>query len=60
MGSRALQDINGVMSMVLNRSRLFSRAREAMMAGTVQPKPRIMGMNARPESPSFPMMPSIT
>ena len=60
MGSLALQDINGVMSMVLYRSRLFSRAREAMMAGTVQPKPRIMGMKDLPESPSLPMMLSIT
>ena len=60
MGSRALQDIKGVMSMVLYLSRLFSRAREAIMAGTVQPNPRIMGMKDRPESPSRPMMLSIT
>ena len=51
MGSLALQDIKGVISMVLNRSRLFSSAREAMIAGTVQPKPSSMGMNARPERP---------
>ena len=60
MGSRALQDIKGVISMVLYRSRLFSRAREAIMAGTVQPKPRIMGIKDRPESPSLPIMLSIT
>ena len=48
------------MSMVLYRSRLLSNAREAIMAGTVQPKPSTMGMKDRPESPSLPMMLSIT
>ena len=60
MGSLALQDINGVMRMVLLRSRWLGRALAAITAGTVQPNPRIMGMKERPESPSRPMMLSIT
>ncbi len=60
MGSLAEQLMNGVTSMTRRRSRMLSRVRELMMAGTVQPKPRIMGMNARPESPRAPMMPSMT
>lgn len=60
MGSRALQDMNGVTSMVLYRSLGFSNTREAMMAGTLHPNPSTMGKNARPDSPNFPMIPSIT
>ena len=59
-GSLAEQDIKGVTSMVFNRSLLFSSAREAMIAGTLQPNPRIIGINARPESPTFPIIPSMT
>ena len=48
--------MNGVISMVLLLSFGSSSTLDAISAGTVQPKPRIIGMNARPESPSFPMM----
>ena len=60
MGSLAEQDIKGVTSMVFRLSRWVSKALLAIMAGTVQPKPRIMGRNALPESPTFPMTESIT
>ena len=60
MVSLALQLIKGVTSITLKRSCLFSSAREAIMAGTVQPKPSSMGMNALPESPSLLITPSIT
>ena len=60
MVSLALQLMNGVTSMTLNLSRLLSSAREAMMAGTVQPKPSSMGMNALPDRPSLLIMPSMT
>ena len=46
--------------MTLKRSRRFSNDREAMIAGTVQPNPKIMGINARPESPSLLIIPSMT
>ena len=46
--------------MTLKRSRWFSKDREAMIAGTVQPNPKIMGINARPESPSLLIIPSMT
>ena len=59
-GSRAEQDIKGVITITFLLSRSVSRALVAMMAGTVHPKPRIMGRNALPDSPTFPMMPSIT
>ena len=52
--------MKGVTSMVFSLSLRFSRALEAIMAGTVHPKPRSMGMKALPESPSLPMIPSIT
>ena len=58
--SLALQLINGVTSITLYLSRLFSSAREAIMAGTVHPKPSSIGINALPESPSLLIMPSIT
>ena len=60
MVRRALQLMNGVTSITLNLSRLFSSAREAIIAGTVQPKPSSMGMNALPESPSLLIIPSMT
>ena len=60
MVRRALQLMKGVTSITLKRSRLLSSARDAMMAGTVQPKPKSMGMNALPESPSLLMTPSMT
>ena len=60
MVSLALQLMKGVTSMTFRRSCLFSRTLEAMMAGTVQPKPRSMGMKALPERPSLLMIPSMT
>ena len=50
-GSRALQDINGTMNMVIMRLLLLSMVRVAMMAGTLHPKPMIRGMNDLPCSP---------
>ena len=43
--------MNGVTSIVRYRSSLFSRALEAMIAGTLQPKPSIIGIKARPDRP---------
>ena len=60
MVRRALQLMKGVTSMTLRRSCLFSSAREAMMAGTVHPKPSSMGMKALPDRPSLDMTPSMT
>ena len=60
MGSLAEHDINGVTSIVLRLSCSVSSALVAMMAGTVHPNPSIIGRNAFPESPAFPMMPSMT
>ena len=60
MVSRALQLIKGVTSITLYRSRLCSRARDAITAGTVHPKPRSMGMKAFPDSPRRLITSSIT
>ena len=60
MGSLALQDIKGVIRMVLNRSFLCSSAREAMTAGTEQPNPTSRGRKARPDRPKRLMMSSMT
>ena len=60
MGSLALHDIKGVTSMILYLSLFCSNAREAIIAGTEQPNPNIIGINALPESPNFPIIPSIT
>ncbi len=60
MGNRALQDIKGVIRMVFLRSLIFSKDLEAMIAGTVQPKPNNIGINALPDKPILPMIPSIT
>ena len=46
MGSRAEQDINGVIKIVLLRSRSVAKALVAITAGTVQPKPKSIGRNA--------------
>ena len=59
-GSLAEQDIKGVITITFRLSCSVSSARVAIMAGTVQPNPRIMGKNALPDSPTFPIMPSIT
>ena len=45
---RAEQVTNGITSMVTKRSREFSSVRVAMMAGTLQPKPRIRGTTELP------------
>ena len=45
--------------MVVKRSRLCSRVRVAMMAGTVQPKPISIGMKLFPCRPILCMMRSI-
>ena len=60
MGSLAEQDIKGVMIIVLLLSCSVSSALVAIIAGTVQPKPSTIGRKALPESPTFPIMPSIT
>ncbi len=59
-GSLAEQDIKGVTNMVFRLSCSVSRALVAIMAGTVQPKPSIMGRKALPDNPTFPMTESIT
>ena len=60
MGNLAEQDIKGVMIMVFLLSCSVSRALVAIMAGTVHPKPKIMGRKAFPDRPTFPIMESIT
>ena len=50
-GRRPAHDIMGMMSMVTKRLLWFSMVRVAMMAGTLQPKPMIMGMNDLPCRP---------
>ena len=60
MGSLAEQDINGVTSIVFRLSCSVSSALVAIIAGTVQPNPKIIGKNAFPDNPTFPMTESIT
>ena len=60
MGSLALQDIKGVTMMVLKRSLGCSNAREAIRAGTVHPKPKRRGRNARPDNPRQLIISSMT
>ena len=43
--------MNGVMRMVIRRLLRLSIVRQAMMAGTLQPKPMIIGMNDLPCRP---------
>ena len=50
-GSLAEQLIKGTSRMVIRRSFSFSMVRAPMMAGTEQPKPMSMGMNAFPLRP---------
>ena len=45
---------------VVNRSRVDSMVRVAITAGTVQPKPKSIGMKLLPWSPNLCMKPSIT
>lgn len=56
-GSRAEQDIKGTSMMVMRRSFSFSMVRAPMTAGTVQPKPMSMGINALPDRPKLPQQP---
>ncbi len=49
---RALQLTNGLIRIVMMRSSLESSVRVARMAGTLQPKPMIIGMNDLPWRPS--------
>ncbi len=60
IGNLALHDIKGVTNIILYLSFFCSNALDAIIAGTEQPKPNIIGINALPESPSFPIIPSIT
>ena len=44
--------MNGVSMTVILRSCSEGRVRVAMMAGTLQPKPKIMGTKLRPDRPN--------
>ena len=59
-GSRAPQDMNGAIITVRIRSRRFSSVRVAMIAGTLQPKPTISGMNDLPGRPTLRISRSMT
>ena len=48
MGRRAEHDINGLIRMVMMRDDRLSIVREAITAGTLQPKPMTSGMNYLP------------
>jgi hypothetical protein len=60
MGSRALQLISGMISIVVIRARRLSMVRVAMIAGIEQPKPSSMGMKLLPWSPTLFMTRSMT
>ena len=51
MGMRALHDMKGTSSTVMSRLLRLSIVRVTMMAGTLQPKPMMSGMNDLPCSP---------
>lgn len=51
MAKRALHDINGLIITVNNLSRSESNVRAAIMAGTLQPKPTIIGTKDLPGNP---------
>ena len=53
MGALAPQVKKGMTRLVMVRSFSSARVRVLMTAGTEQPKPMIMGMNALPESPNL-------
>lgn len=57
-GSLALQDMKGISVIVVMRWRISGILREAITAGTEQPKPVSRGTAAAPESPAFFMTPS--
>jgi len=52
-GSRALQLINGIERIVANLSHLFSMILVLIIAGTLHPKPKTIGIKLLPESPVF-------
>src|SRR5437773_12030138 len=58
-GSGALHDMNGAITIVVMRSRRLSIVRVAMMPGIAHANDDSRGMNARPESPTRPMMRSM-
>src|SRR5882672_812178 len=58
-GRRALQDMNGATMIVVSRSRRLSIVRVAMMPGMAQANDDSSGMNARPDSPTLPMIRSM-
>ena len=60
MGSLAPQDMKGTRRMVIRRSFSFSIVLAPMTAGTVQPNPMSMGMNALPERPKCRSVRSMT
>lgn len=51
MGNLAPQEKKGITRMVAVRSFSSASVRVLIIAGTLHPKPMIMGMNARPETP---------
>ena len=51
--------MKGVIKTLMVRSRLFSRDRDAMTAGTLQPNPTTSGTNAFPGNPMIRMKRSI-
>ena len=53
IGSLAPQEKNGMTRIVAVRSFSSARVRVLIIAGTEQPKPIIMGRNARPERPNL-------
>src|SRR5574342_153522 len=59
-GRRAEQDINGVKRIVINLSFGVSIVLAAIIPGTLQPNPIIIGINAFPFSPTDSIMRSIT
>ena len=57
---RALHDVNGMSSAVRIRWRGLPSTRVAEIAGTLQPKPTMSGMNALPGRPIARMTRSVT
>ncbi len=53
MGNFAPQEKNGITRSVAVRSCSSASVRVLIMAGTEQPKPMIIGINALPESPNL-------
>ena len=51
--------MHGAITMVVRRSRRLSMVRVAMMPGMAQANDDSSGMNARPDSPTLPIMRSM-